>query len=316
MIDTYQETGEKEWLEATVTIDGTTFERAGLRLKGNSSLRGVDDDADAQRPAVAGPARQVRRRPGLDGWTEFIVRSNSSETALNEAVALDLLAAAGLASEHAVASSFSVNGADARLRLVVQNLDEAWEAENFAIDRAALQGRGRRRLVLPRRRPRLLHRRLRPGDRRRRPHAAHRLPRLPQQQQRRGLRRRAARRTSTSSPSPATSPSRSSSTTSTTSTGRATTPTCATTLTSGGFTVVAWDHNLAFGGSPGAEARWCGAGRWRRRATRRDAVRQWPSGCRRAAARSGLEGGMPGRRRAGRRLQHPGRAIHRRRDVG
>ena len=60
----------------------------------------------------------------IDGWTELVVRSNSSETALNEALALDLLAEAGLASEHAVASSFSVNGADARLRLVVQNLDE------------------------------------------------------------------------------------------------------------------------------------------------------------------------------------------------
>ena len=46
MIDTYQETDEKEWLEATVTIDGETFERAGLRLKGNSSLRSVTDDAD------------------------------------------------------------------------------------------------------------------------------------------------------------------------------------------------------------------------------------------------------------------------------
>ncbi|WP_207210462.1 CotH kinase family protein [Nocardioides zhouii] len=34
--------------------------------------------------------------------------------------------------KHAIASSFSVNGADARLRLVVQGLDEAWEAENFS----------------------------------------------------------------------------------------------------------------------------------------------------------------------------------------
>ena len=46
MIATYQETDEKEWIEATVTIDGTTYERVGMRLKGNSSLRGVSDDAD------------------------------------------------------------------------------------------------------------------------------------------------------------------------------------------------------------------------------------------------------------------------------
>ena len=132
MIDTYQETGEKEWLEATVTIDGRTFERAGLRLKGNSSLRGVDDDSEpSDLPWLVRLDKDVDGQE-LDGWTQFIVRSNGSETALNEALALDLLGRAGLASEHAVASSFSVNGEDARLRLVVQGLDEAWEAENFS----------------------------------------------------------------------------------------------------------------------------------------------------------------------------------------
>ncbi len=110
------------------------FERAGLRLKGNSSLRGVDDGADPTDLPWLVRLDEYVDGQAIDGWTEFIVRSNNSETALNEAVALDLLAEAGLASEHAVASSFSVNGGDARLRLVVQNLDEEWEAENFATD--------------------------------------------------------------------------------------------------------------------------------------------------------------------------------------
>ena len=134
MIDTYQETDEKEWLEATVTIDGEAFERAGIRLKGNSSLRSVTDDADPTDLPWLVRLDEFVDGQSIDGWSELIVRSNSSATALNEAVALDLLADAGLASEHAVASSFSVNGADARLRLVVQNLDEEWEAENFATD--------------------------------------------------------------------------------------------------------------------------------------------------------------------------------------
>ena len=134
MIDTYQETDEKEWIEATVTIDGETYERAGLRLKGNSSLRGVDDDAEpTDLPWLIRLDKYVDGQEH-DGWTELIVRSNGSETALNEALALDLLREAGLASEHAVATSFSVNGADARLRLVVQNLDERWEEENFSTD--------------------------------------------------------------------------------------------------------------------------------------------------------------------------------------
>jgi spore coat protein CotH len=132
MIDTYQQTDEKAWLEATVTIDGTTFERAGIRLKGNSSLRGVTDDADPTDLPWLVRLDEYVEGQALEGWTELVVRSNGSETALNEAVALDLLAEAGLASEHAIATSFSVNGADARLRLVVQGLDEAWEAENFS----------------------------------------------------------------------------------------------------------------------------------------------------------------------------------------
>lgn len=134
MIDSYQETGDKDWIEATVTIDGTTLERVGLRLKGNSSLHGVTDDADpADLPWLLRLDEYVDGQ-ALDGWTDFVVRSNSSETALNEAVALDLLAEAGLASEHAIATSFAVNGGDAQLRLVVQALDEAWEDENFTTD--------------------------------------------------------------------------------------------------------------------------------------------------------------------------------------
>lgn len=132
MIATYEETDEKEWIEATVTIDGEVVERAGLRLKGNSSLRSVS--ADAEPTDLPWLIRLDKFVDGnsIDGWTELVVRSNASETALNEALALDLLAEAGLASEHAVATSFSVNGADARLRLVVQHLDERWEEENFS----------------------------------------------------------------------------------------------------------------------------------------------------------------------------------------
>lgn len=134
MIDTYRETGDKDWIEATVTIDGTTFEQVGMRLKGNSSLRGVEDGADPTELPWLLRLDEYVDGQALDGWTDFVVRSNSSRTALNEAVALDLLAEAGLASEHAVATSFSVNGGDAQLRLVVQALDEAWEFENFATD--------------------------------------------------------------------------------------------------------------------------------------------------------------------------------------
>ena len=152
--------------------------------------------------------------------------------------------------------------------------------------RPALQGRGRRRLVLPRRRPGLLHRRLRPGDRRRRPHPADRLPRLRQQQQRRGVRGRAARAPRRRRPSPATSPSRRSSATSTTSTAPATTPSCATTRSRR-------LHRRRVGPQPRLRHR---PGRCRRSAGRRHGGRRAPRGCRATPADCpGVRGRAPER---------------------
>ncbi len=131
LLETYQATGDKEWTTAGVTIDGETFDDVGVRLKGNSSLRDVDLDADpAELPWLIRLDKYVDGQ-NLDGYSSFIVRSNTTETSLNEAVALDLLEMAGLASEQAVAVRFSVADGEEQLRLVVQNLDETWEAENF-----------------------------------------------------------------------------------------------------------------------------------------------------------------------------------------
>ena len=131
LLETYTATGEKDWATASVIIDGETFEDVGVRLKGNSSLRDVDPDVDpADLPWLIRLDKYVDGQ-NLDGYSEFIVRSNNTQTSLNEAVALDLLEEAGLASEQAVAARFSVSGGSEQLRLVVQNLDETWEEDNF-----------------------------------------------------------------------------------------------------------------------------------------------------------------------------------------
>jgi spore coat protein CotH len=189
MIAAYQEAGDKEWIEATVTVDGVTYENVGMRLKGNSSLmslrggRGVPgvpgaepsdvelpeidatasvDPAESAQPAGVQPDVVVRRPDGFGGpggdvsadepeglpWlirldkyfddqaldggvTDIVVRSNRSETSLNEAVALELLDIAGLASQEAAPTSFSVNGSDPTLRLIIENPDDAWMATSF-----------------------------------------------------------------------------------------------------------------------------------------------------------------------------------------
>ncbi|WP_062210935.1 CotH kinase family protein [Demequina oxidasica] len=133
LISSYMESSEKVWISATVTIDGETFENVGLKLKGNSSLRGLTEDADAtvsaahpeDLPWIIRLDKYVDDQ-SMDGATEFVVRGNSSGTSLNEAVALDLLADTGLAAEEAIAVSFSANGSDSSLRLVIENPNDAW----------------------------------------------------------------------------------------------------------------------------------------------------------------------------------------------
>lgn len=163
MIATFEESGDKTWIEASVAIDGSLYRRAGLRLKGNSSLMGLRGGAGGDRPQ---PAGGTDTRPGIDtgadadspehlpwlirldefepdqlhqGYADIVVRSNASTTSLNEAVALDLLAATILASEEAVSTSFSVNGGDEVLRLATEHPDDdAWQERAFSSEKGAL----------------------------------------------------------------------------------------------------------------------------------------------------------------------------------
>lgn len=126
LMSTYVASGEKVWITATVTIDGTTYENVGLKLKGNSSLRGASvDDAAQDLPWIIRLDKYVDGQ-SHGGASEFAVRSSSSETSLNEALALELLDAAGLAAEEAIAVEFSANGSEPTLRLVIENPDDAW----------------------------------------------------------------------------------------------------------------------------------------------------------------------------------------------
>jgi len=133
LIDAYQQSGEKIWIQATVTIDGTTYEDASFKLKGNSSLRGLSEngrgDVSAEQPETLPWIIRLDKfveGENHEGSTEFAVRGNNSETSLNEALALDLLRLSGLAAEEASAVSFTVAGSEPTLRLVVENPNDAW----------------------------------------------------------------------------------------------------------------------------------------------------------------------------------------------
>lgn len=195
MIATFTDTGDKEWITATVSIDGQVFEDVGLRLKGNSSLAGLrggtlaegaapatedgaaagdgaaaengateDGPADAaEEPAADAAGDRVRLGgpggPGggatadepeslpwlvrldkfvdgqsADGLTEFVIRSSSSQTSLNEAVALELVGLAGLATQESASTRLTVNGSEEQLRLLVENPGDEWDDRAFTSD--------------------------------------------------------------------------------------------------------------------------------------------------------------------------------------
>ena len=131
LIAAYVADASKIWVTATVTIDGETLENVGLKLKGNSTLFGTNDESDpSELPWIIRLDKYVDDQ-SYEGETELIVRANNSETSLNEAVALELLGLAGLATEEAVASRFTVNGGDTELALVMQSLDDDWVSAQF-----------------------------------------------------------------------------------------------------------------------------------------------------------------------------------------
>tara|TARA_R110002167_G_scaffold30424_7_gene100621 strand:+ start:16598 stop:18703 length:2106 start_codon:yes stop_codon:yes gene_type:complete len=132
MINNYLSSSEKTWIEADVEIDGTLYTQVGMRLKGNSSLRGITlEDNPATTPWLIKFDKFI---DGQDhnGLEEFVIRSNASATAINEAVALDLMQLAGLPSQDAIETSFSVNGGAAVLRLAIEHPDDEWMKKNFS----------------------------------------------------------------------------------------------------------------------------------------------------------------------------------------
>ncbi len=136
MIATFTSTGDKEWISATVTLDGNTYENVGMRLKGNSSLFDLTVETSGNPEDLPWLIRLNKFVDGEDhqGYEDIVIRSNSTETALNEAVAQELLALTGLAAQSPIATAFTVNGGETELRLAVENPDEEWYEDNFDDD--------------------------------------------------------------------------------------------------------------------------------------------------------------------------------------
>lgn len=139
---TFQDEGDKDYIKADLTIDGTLIEDVGMRLKGNSTLRSLQDGGDAAggegMPGGGGGMVQLsadspQELPWLisfdeyeegrayQGHIEIALRpaASGSDTALNEALALSLTAESGQTTQDYSFTSVSVNGGDSAARLVL-----------------------------------------------------------------------------------------------------------------------------------------------------------------------------------------------------
>ena len=157
MIQIYQAQGIKNFIEATVTIDGTAVASVGIRLKGNSTLGSLRRagptgvNPGGRGAGGGGPggvilsAVEPESLPWLIKFDEFVIGQSyegyeqlalrpASGAGLAEALALDLVGAAGEPTQRSMYTSLSVNGAAAVLRLVVEIPDSEFADDNFRAD--------------------------------------------------------------------------------------------------------------------------------------------------------------------------------------
>lgn len=113
MLSTFREDGEKEYIRADITIDGTLIEDVGLRLKGNSTLQSLSNNS------MGGGMTEIALRPAASG----------SEVAINEALALELTAESGQITQDYTFTSVTVNGSESAARIVVDTPDTEWADE-------------------------------------------------------------------------------------------------------------------------------------------------------------------------------------------
>ncbi|EME16578.1 hypothetical protein G419_19845 [Rhodococcus triatomae BKS 15-14] len=170
MITTFQKTGEKKWVTADLTIDGTFVNDVSVRLKGNSTLMGVRGDnampggegsqppegmelpKGMEMPEGMGPMGGMSQASEDDptslpllisfdenesgrayqGLTEISIRPGSP--VLGEAMSLSLTAETDQASQRYTYAVYSVNGSATTTRLLLEHPDDLYANTLFDSD--------------------------------------------------------------------------------------------------------------------------------------------------------------------------------------
>ncbi|MEZ5152490.1 CotH kinase family protein [Rhodococcus zopfii] len=170
MITSFQKTGEKKWILADLTIDGTFVNDVSVRLKGNSTLMGVRGDDAVPGGSGFQPPEGLEPPEGSELPEDFVpgrrggMMSSASEDdpaslpllisfdenssgrayqgmtelsvrpgtpVLNEAMALSLTAETGQPTQRYAYTVYSINGSATTTRLLLEHPDDGYANSLF-----------------------------------------------------------------------------------------------------------------------------------------------------------------------------------------
>jgi len=137
-ITLYEQTGEKEYFLADITIDGVRIEDVGLRIKGNSTLRSaLQGGADPDEIPFLVKLDEYNGGVTYQGFSELALRTEGprgDELILEEMVTAEVLEIVGLPFPETSYTGVSINGAPETLRVVVELLDDGYVERLFDDD--------------------------------------------------------------------------------------------------------------------------------------------------------------------------------------
>ncbi len=148
MITTFNETGEKEYFPADITIDGITIKNVGLRLKGNSSLNGLfkknSTSQDVQAPYLIKLDKYVDGQ-SYQGYTEIAVRTgsfNAGSALLEEPLSLFIYQEAGQVVPEYSYASVKVSNNKPYYYVLCENIDGNYIEKHFSGTEGILYKKG------------------------------------------------------------------------------------------------------------------------------------------------------------------------------
>jgi len=147
MITTFNETGEKEYFPADITIDGVTIKNVGLRLKGNSSLNGLfkkSSNQDTQAPYLIKFDKYVEGQ-SYQGYKEIAVRTgsfNAGSALLEEPLSLFIYQENGQVVPEYSYASVKVADNSPYYYVICENIDGNYIEKHFADTNGILYKKG------------------------------------------------------------------------------------------------------------------------------------------------------------------------------